>query len=338
MKAYQIISDIGPEGLQQVELPTPVAGAGEVLIQVRATSLNYRDHMIVSGQYGGTPALPLIPLSDGAGEVVEVGPGVTQWAVGDRVAGCFFQDWERGAYTRPVGGSALGGALDGMLAERVVLRENGLVAIPPHLSFAEAATLPCAALTAWQALVTLGRVAAGQTVLLLGTGGVSTFGLLIAKMNGARVIITSSSDEKLEQAKRLGADEGINYRSTPEWHREVRRLTDGAGADHILEIGGQDTFARSQQSLALHGRLSIIGGVSGFTGELSFIEILGRMATVQGIFVGSRDMFLAMNQAISLHRMKPPIDRVFPFDQTPEAYRHLASGGHFGKIVIAMDA
>lgn len=335
MKAYQIISNTGLEGLRQVELEKPAVGAGQVLLRVRATSLNYRDHMILSGHYGGPPDLPLIPLSDGAGEVMEVGAGVTQWRVGDRVAGCFFQDWERGNFTRQTGGSALGGALGGMLAEQVVLPENGLVAIPSHLSFEEAATLPCAALTAWQALVTLGQLAAGQTVLLLGTGGVSTFGLLFAKMSGARVIITSSSDAKLEQAKRLGADEGINYRSTPNWAQEVRRLTDGAGVDHVLEIGGQETFAQSLKSLATNGRLSIIGGVSGFTGDLSFIEVLGRMATLQGIFVGSREMFRAMNQAISLHRVRPPIDRVFRFEEAPEAYRHLARGRHFGKIVIA---
>jgi NADPH:quinone reductase-like Zn-dependent oxidoreductase len=335
VKAYQIISDTGPEGLRQVELENPAVGAGQVLLRVRATSLNYRDHMILSGHYGGPPDLPLIPLSDGAGEVMEVGAGVTQWRVGDRVAGCFFQAWESGNFTRQTGGSALGGALGGMLAEHVVLQENGLVAIPSHLSFEEAATLPCAALTAWQALVTLGQLAAGQTVLLLGTGGVSTFGLLFAKMSGARAIITSSSDAKLEQAKRLGADEGINYRSTPNWAKEVRRLTDGAGVDHVLEIGGQETFAQSLKSLATNGRLSIIGGVSGFTGDLSFIEVLGRMATLQGIFVGSREMFRAMNQAISLHRMTPPIDRVFRFEEASEAYRHLARGGHFGKIVIA---
>lgn len=322
--------------MKQVDLPEPKPKPGEVLVRVRATSLNYRDHMILSGNYRASPKLPLVPLSDGAGEVVAVGDGVTGWSAGDRVAGCFFQKWQSGAFTSQAGASALGGAIDGMLAETVALDADGLVAIPEHLSFEEAATLPCAALTAWHALVTLGKVSAGQTVLLLGTGGVSSFGLLIAKMNGARVIITSSSDEKLDRAKQLGADCGINYRQTPEWHQEVLRLTEGAGVDHALEVGGKDTFEKSLQSLGLYGRMSIIGGVSGFSGELAFGELLGRMATIQGIFVGSRAMFEAMNRALSLHQTKPAIDRVFSFDDAQQAYRHLESGSHFGKIVIAL--
>ncbi len=334
MQAYRIESDIGLEGLKRIELPDPAPGANEVLVRVRATSLNYRDLMVVSGNYSRGTKLPVIPLSDGAGEVIAVGEQVTRWKAGDRVAGCFFQDWETGPYRPDMAGSALGGARDGMLAEQVVLRENGLVAIPEHLSFAEAATLPCAALTAWHALVTLGRVSAGQTVLLLGTGGVSTFGVLFARMHGARVIITSSSDEKLERAKELGADFGINYRSTPDWEKEVLRLTDGAGVDHALEVGGKDTFPKTVQSLGTYGRASIIGGLSGFSGDLSFGDLLSRLGTIQGIFVGSHEMFRAMNRAIALHGTRPAIDRVFPFDEAAAAYRHLESGGHFGKIVV----
>lgn len=336
MKAYQIVSDTGLNGLKQVELPEPKPAAGEVLVRVRATSLNYRDHMIVEGVYGRGMRLPLIPLSDGAGEVVALGEGVTQWRKGDRVAGCFFQGWERGAYVPAAAKTALGGALDGMLAEYVVLSENGIVPIPSHLSFEEGATLPCAALTAWQALVTLGKVAAGETVLLLGTGGVSTFGLLFAKMNGAKVIITSSSDEKLERARSLGADVCINYRSTLNWEEKVLQETEGLGVNHVLEVGGKDTFPKAIKSLATYGRISIIGGVSGFSAELSFGELLARMGTIQGVFVGSKEMFQAMNRAIELHEMRPAIDRVFALEETVAAYRHLQSGSHFGKIVIQL--
>jgi NADPH:quinone reductase-like Zn-dependent oxidoreductase len=269
--------------------------------------------------------------------VVTVGEGVTKFKPGDRVAGCFFQGWEGGSFAKEVHGTALGGMLDGMLSEYVVLSENGLVATPPHLSFEEAATLPCAAVTAWHALVALGKLSAGQTVLLLGTGGVSIFGLLIAKMHGARVIITSSSDAKLKRAKQLGADFGINYRTTPDWDKEVRKLTEGVGVDHALEVGGKDSFPRTVRSLAIHGRVNIIGGVTGFSGELTFRELLGRVSTIQGISVGSREMFQAMNRAFALQGTKPTIDRVFPFDEAPDAYRHLESGAHFGKVVIAVE-
>lgn len=335
MKAYHIVSDTGIDGLKQVEIDKPTPGAGEVLIRVRMTSLNYRDRMILSGQYGASPDLPLIPLSDGAGEVAEVGSGVARWKKGDRVAGCFFQGWEKGTFTPEVAATALGGTHDGMLAEYVVLRENGLVEIPPHLSYEEAATLPCAGVTAWHALVTLGRVTADQTVLLLGTGGVSSFGLLFARMNGARVIMTSSSDEKLEKAKALGVDAGINYRTHPDWEQEVLRITDGEGVHHALEVGGQSTFPKTLQSLAIKGRMNIIGGVTGFTGELSYRELLARAATIEGIFVGSREMFSTMNRAITHHRMKPVIDRVFAFDEAIDAYRYFEGESHFGKIVIS---
>jgi NADPH:quinone reductase-like Zn-dependent oxidoreductase len=318
-----------------VDLPEPRPGAGQVLVRVRANSLNYRDLMVVKNQYGRI-SLPLVPLSDGAGEIVAVGDGVTKWKTGERVTGTFFQDWTHGAVQRSAAGSALGGAIDGMLSELVALSEDGVIAIPPHLSFEEAATLPCAALTAWHAVVTSGKISAADTVLLLGTGGVSVFALQFAKMHGARAIVTSSSDEKLARAKELGADLGINYRTTPEWDKEVFQLTEKAGVNHVVEVGGSGTFAKSLRSLALGGTISIIGGVSGFTTEAPLGDIIGRSALIRGIYVGSREMFEAMNRAITLHELKPVIDRVFPFAEAVEAYRYQESGAHFGKVVISI--
>lgn len=316
------------------DVPEPKPGPGQVLVRVRANALNYRDLMVADGRYGQAK-LPLVPLSDGAGEIAAAGEGVTRWKSGDRVAGTFFQGWFTGPFRREALNTALGGALNGMLAEYVVLSEEGVVAIPPHLSFAEAAALPCAGLTAWQALVVQGRVSAGETVLLLGTGGVSIFALQFAKLHGARVIITSSSDEKLARARALGADETINYRTIPEWETEVFRLTNKTGVDHVVEVGGNNTFPKSLRSLAPGGQVHVVGGVSGFTSDVPLREILGKMAVVRGIFVGNRDMFLAMNRALALSKIKPVIDRVFPFAEAADAYRYQQSGSHFGKVVIA---
>jgi NADPH:quinone reductase-like Zn-dependent oxidoreductase len=334
MKAYQLHGQSGPDSLQLVEIPEPKPGCGEVLVRVRANALNYRDLMIADGRYGKIKS-PLIPLSDGAGEIVAVGENVSRWKVGDRVAGSFFQGWLNGNFRREFAGTALGGAHSGMLAEFVVLSENGVVAIPPHLSFEEAATLPCAAVTAWHALVVRGKISADQTVLLLGTGGVSIAALQIAKMHGARVIITSSSDEKLARAKALGADETINYRFTLNWEETVFELTQKTGANHVVEVGGNGTFPKSLRSLAVGGQVHVVGGVSGFTSDVPLREILGKLATVNGIFVGSREMFESLNRAIALHKTKPVIDRVFPFADAVAAYRHLQSGSHFGKVVIS---
>ncbi|MEA3186997.1 MAG: hypothetical protein QOD99_827 [Chthoniobacter sp.] len=336
MRAWQLTAQTGADALKLNELDQPTPIANQVLVRVRATSLNYRDLMLASGSYGAPVSLPLIPLSDGAGEIVAAGEGVTQWKVGDRVAGTFFQKWLTGRVQREAFDSTLGGTVEGMLAEYVALSADGVIAIPPHMSFEEGATLPCAALTAWHALVTSGKVSADQTVLLLGTGGVSVFALQFAKMHGARVIITSSSDEKLARAKALGADETINYRATPDWENEVFRLTAKAGADHVIEVGGADTFPKSLRALALGGTISVIGGVSGFTSNVALAEILGKSALIRGIYVGSREMFEAMNSAISGHQLKPAIDRVFPFSEAPAAYRYQESGAHFGKIVIAV--
>ena len=336
MKAYQLSASTGDDALKINQLAEPKPAHGQVLVRVRATSLNYRDLMVASGRYGPGVPLPLIPLSDGAGEIVAVGAGVTQWKVGDRVAGTFFQGWQSGPVRREVFETALGGSINGMLAEYVALSADGVIAIPAHLSFEEAATLPCAALTAWQALVTQGKVSAGQTVVVLGTGGVSIFALQFAKMHGARVIITSSSDAKLERARALGADETINYRTTPDWEKEVFRLTEKAGADHVVEVGGTDTFPRSLRAVAMGGTVSVIGGMSGFTSEVALRDILGKSALIRGIFVGNHDMFTAMNRAISLHHLKPVIDRVFSFAEAPAAYRYQESGAHFGKVVITV--
>jgi len=335
MQAWQLMASTGVDALKFNSLADPQPAPGQVVVRVRAAALNYRDQMVATGRYGPGVPLPLIPLSDGAGEITAVGEGVTSWRVGDRVCGTFFQNWHSGPIRKEMFATALGGSINGMLAESVALSAEGVIAMPPHMSFAEAATLPCAALTAWHALVTDGKVSAGQTVLVLGTGGVSIFALQFAKMHGARVIITSSSDAKLDRARALGADETINYRTTPEWDKEVFRLTDKAGADHIIEVGGTDTFPKSLRAAAMGGTVSVIGGVSGFTSDVALRDILGKSLLVRGIFVGNRDMFAAMNRALTQHQLRPVIDRTFPFADAPAAYRHQESGGHFGKVVIA---
>lgn len=334
MKAYQIQTPDGIDGLKIVDLPEPKPGAGQILIRVRATSLNYRDTAVVSGRYPGQN-LPVIPLSDGAGDVVAIGENVTRVKVGDRVAGIFFQDWISGKLTREKIKSAMGGAIDGMLAEYVVLDGEGVVVLPEHLSYEEGASLPCAALTAWQALVTRGGLAAGETVLLLGTGGVSIFALQFAKILGAKIIITSSSDAKLERAKAMGAHETINYKTYPDWQEKVWELTQKEGVDQIIEVGGAGTLEKSLRSVRVGGRVSSIG-VLGGAGDVNYTQILMKSIDIQGIYVGSREMFEAMNQAIALHQIQPVIDRVFPFSEAPEAYRYLQSGSHFGKVIVQL--
>ena len=286
----------------------------------------------------GTYRMPvrenLIPLSDGAGEVLEIGPGVTRVKVGDRVAGCFFQRWTAGEAPADVHASALGGGIDGMLAEYAVLEEDGIVKIPGHLSLEESATLPCAGVTAWNAIVEHAKLVAGQMVLLQGTGGVSIFGLQLARTMGIEVIITSSSDEKLVRAKALGANHGINYKTTPDWEKAALGFTGGRGVDHVVEVGGAATLARSFGAIRVGGKISMIGGLSGPATELNPGLIFARRANVQGISVGSMQMFEAMTRAIAANGIKPVLDKVFPFGEAPAAYRHMASGAHFGKIVI----
>ncbi len=334
MKAYQIKNTGSLDGLARVDLPDPTPGPGQVLIRVHAASLNYRDLMIVLGSYGGTTPPDRIPLSDGAGQVVEVGAGVSRVKVGDRVAGIFFQTWLDRGIQAEYHASALGGAVDGMLAEYVVLSEDGVIKLPDSLTYEEGASLPCAAVTAWNGLVEQGRLTAGETVLLQGTGGVSMFALQIAKMHGARTIITSSSDEKLARAKALGAGEGVNYKTTPDWDKVVWGLTGKRGVDHIVEVGGPGTLTKSFQAARHGGHIAQIGVLSDVEALVSPMPILGKSLRVSGIYVGSRAMFERLLSALIVGQVRPVIDRVFAFDEARAAYAHLQSGAHFGKIVI----
>jgi NADPH:quinone reductase-like Zn-dependent oxidoreductase len=334
MKAYVIRKGTTTlEGLQQIERPTPQPGPREILIRIRATSLNFREHLILTGHYVGGPVdHDTIPMCDGAGEVVAVGPGVTRFKVGDRVTSTFFQCWIDGPPDGHI--PALGSPLDGTLAEYVVLQEDGAVAIPQNLSFEEAATLPCAAVTAWNALMVAGRqVKPGETVLSLGTGGVSIFALQFARAAGAHVIVTSSSDEKIQRARTLGAAQGINYKRYPDWEKKVLELTGGRGVDYIIETGGIGTLARSYEAVAYGGKIALIGVLAG-PGEANPVVMMLKGATMNGIYVGSRAMQEQMNRAMEVNQIKPVIDKVFPFDKAPDAWRTLASGAFFGKIVI----
>ena len=335
MKTYIIPKPAGIDSLSLVERPDPTPGPRQVLVRVKATSLNYRDLLTVEAQYARVAPKPdLVPLSDGAGEVVAVGPGVSRLKVGDRVAGCFMQKWIGGAIDETAQGSAMGGALDGMLTELAVLEEDGAVKLPEALSFEEGATLPCAAVTAWHALVEIGNLKAGDTVLVQGSGGVSIFALQFAKMFGARVIATSSSAAKAERLKQMGAEAVIDYKATPDWDKEAMRLTANRGADIIVEVGGAGTLPRSFGAARLGGKIAVIGLLTGLA-QVDPMPILRRNLRVQGLYVGSKQMFEAMNRAIEAGGLKPVIDKVFPFAEAKEAYRHLKSQRHFGKIVIS---
>ena len=336
MRAFEIRESFGLDHLVLAERPDPRPGFGQVAVRVRAVSLNFRDLLMVEGKYNPKQPLPLIPCSDGAGEVVAVGDGVTRVRTGDRVCGILAQRWIAGEPTREKVRSTLGGPLDGMLAEQVVLDQEGVVTVPPHLSDEEASTLPCAAVTAWSALVTEGEIKAGDTVLVQGTGGVSIFALQIARLLGARVIVTSSQEEKLERARELGASDGINYRDTPDWGAKVKALTGGVGVDHVVEVGGAGTLQQSLQAVRIGGRISLIGVLSGNATQVNLNSILMQKVRVQGILVGHRESFEAMNRAITLSGLRPVIDRVFPFEEAPAAFEHMAAGRHFGKIVVRL--
>ncbi|GAB3583624.1 zinc-dependent alcohol dehydrogenase family protein [Hymenobacter daeguensis] len=336
MKKYELLPSAGsesPTGWQLTEADVPQPGPGQVLVRVRAVSLNYRDLGVAQSP---NRLKPVIPCSDGAGEVAAVGAGVTRVQAGDRVAGIFFQTWLAGPLVAEVHAQALGGSADGMLAEYVVLSEQGLVKLPDYLTYEEAACLPCAGVTAWNSLFEQGHLQPGQTVLLQGTGGVSILSMQLAKAAGARVIITSSSDEKLARARELGADETINYRTTPDWEQEVQRLTNGLGADHVVEVGGAGTLEKSLGATRASGHIAFVGVLTGVAAPIATHLLLTKSLRLTGIYVGSRDMFERYLQALTQTRLRPVIDRVFAFEEAPAALQHLKSGAHFGKIVVRL--
>jgi NADPH:quinone reductase-like Zn-dependent oxidoreductase len=327
----------GFAGLRLIDVPSPEPGPGEVKIAVKACSTNYRDFGVAAGKYFSGPVkVDTVPLSDGAGEIVAVGPGVKDWNIGDRVAGIFFQRWQDGPFVAQVLRSDLGGPVQGMLAEEVVLPADGIVRIPSHLSFEEAATLPCAAVTAWNALFEIARLKPGETVLTLGTGGVSIFALQFAAAAGLNVIATSSSDEKMRRACELGAAHAINYRTTPDWDAEVLKVTGGAGVDAVVEVGGAGTLPKSLNAVRPGGTVALIGVLDQPGGAISPVPLIAKAVTLAGVYVGSRAMFVAMNRFMESARLHPIIDKVFPFEKALDAYAHQRSGSHLGKVVISL--
>jgi NADPH:quinone reductase-like Zn-dependent oxidoreductase len=335
MRVFQIQDDWGMEHLKLATRPEPGPGAGQVLMRMKAAALNYRDLLVPNRGYGSfTGNLPLIPLSDGVGDVVEVGAGVTRVKVGDRACPCFQQGWIAGEPDLERITRTMGGPVDGTMADLVCLPEHGVVKVPQYLSDIEAATLPCAALTAWSALVTNDRLPPGSRVLVQGTGGVALFAVQIAKLLRAHVTVISSSDEKIARAKSLGADAAINYRTTPEWAKASREITGGRGFDHIVELGGEQTLPQSLRCIRPGGTLSMIGVVSGGTAALQLGLVVTRHVRLQGVTVGHRDGFEAMLRALEQHELKPVVDRVFAFEELKEAMAYLKSGAHFGKVCI----
>ncbi len=332
MRAYEI-NEFGIENLTLTERDEPKPQANEVLVKFHAASLNYRDLMMVKGFYNPKLKMPLVPLSDGAGEVVSVGEAVTKWKIGDRVCPIFMQGWLDGEIEVSKARTALGGDLDGCLREFGAFDENGLVRIPDHLSFEEAATLPCAAVTAYNALFCSGSLKSDNTVLLQGTGGVSIFALQFASVYGARTIITSSSDEKLNRAKELGANDLINYKEREDWDKAVLDLTSRNGVDMVVEVGGAGTLQRSVNAVKMGGHVAVIGVLSG-KGDFNPTAVLMKAVTLQGIFVGSRQMFEQMNLMICNHTLQPVIDKTFAFEEAKDALKYTESASHFGKIVI----
>ncbi|MBN8226497.1 NAD(P)-dependent alcohol dehydrogenase [Corallococcus macrosporus] len=335
MQAYELQHTTGSSSWTLVEKPQPQPGPGQALVRIHAVSLNYRDLIITRGTYPGLK-LPLIPCSDGAGQVVAVGHGVTRVKPGDRVAPTFFQTWTDGERTPERVAHALGGSVPGVLSEYVCLDAEGLALLPDWLSYEEGATLPCAAVTAWNALVPQGGLKAGQTVLAQGTGGVSIFALQFARLLGARVIITSSQDDKLQRAKALGAEGLINYRQTQDWEQAVLTLTGGQGVDHVLEVGGAGTLPRSVAATKAGGHIALIGLLTGAPGKPDTSATGSKHLRVVSTYVGSREMFEDMLKAMSREKTRPVIDRVFPFAQARESLQYMESGGHFGKIVITV--
>jgi NADPH:quinone reductase-like Zn-dependent oxidoreductase len=332
MRVFEI-QQFGIENLKLVERDKPKPGPHEVLVRLSAASLNYRDLMVAEGQYNPRLALPMVPLSDGVGIVESAGPQVTRVKIGDRVAGAFMQTWIDGGPDREKAASALGGSIDGVLSEFRIFHEQGLVKVPAHLSDEEAATLPCTGVTAWHALFEAETAKAGDTVLIQGTGGVAMFALQFAKAAGLRPIVISSSDQKLERARQLGAAEGINYSEEPDWGRAVAKLVPG-GVDYVIELGGAKTVPHSLNAVRIGGMIAMIGALSGAEASVSPVPILMRSIRVQGIYVGSRVMFERMNRALVLHKIKPIVDRVFPWLDVKAAMKYMQEQKHVGKVCL----
>lgn len=338
MKRFIVETADGIEGLRMQDIGEPSVGTNDVKIRMCAASLNYRDLGVVSGGYLRNDTRPVVPLSDGAGVVAEVGAEVTQWKAGDRVSPNFVRDWISGGPTDSVLRTSLGGGVDGVLSELVVLPDQSIVAIPDQMTFQQAATIPCAAVTAWQALFHHGNLKQGETVLLLGTGGVSIFALQMAKASGATVIITSSSDEKLARAQSMGADHVVNYRNAPEWHKEVRQLTDGRGVDHVVEVGGPGTLERSLKSATVGGQVHLIGVLDSPAAKISPMLSVFNLIRINGIYVGSRTMHEQTLRQMTQGGIEPVIDKTFSFAESQDAYRYFAGQQHFGKVVVDFDA
>ncbi|HYO80127.1 MAG TPA: NAD(P)-dependent alcohol dehydrogenase [Bryobacteraceae bacterium] len=333
MKAWQI-AEFGIDQLQHMDCPDPEPGPGQVLVRMKAWSLNYRDLMVVRGEYNPKLRRPIVPLSDGAGEVVACGSDVTRVAPGDRVAGAFMQKWIDHEPDEAALRSALGGSIDGVAAEYVVFDESGLVRLPEYLTYEEAATLPCAGVTAWHALVTEGQVGACEWVLTQGSGGVSVFALQFAALMDARVVATSSRPEKLERLRAMGAEAGVDYKTTPDWDKAAREITGGSGVDHVVEVGGSGTLTRSMRAVRPGGKIHVIG-VLGGNDEIAFVPLLMRNLRLQGILVGSRAMFEEMLGVMDAHEVRPVVDRTFSFGELPQALHAMAEAQHFGKIVLS---
>jgi NADPH:quinone reductase-like Zn-dependent oxidoreductase len=336
MKLHELRA-FGLENLIAAERSEPEPQPHEVVVRLRAASLNFRDLLLVRGHYNPKLKFPRVPLSDGAGEVVKVGAAVTNWKQGDRVVIPFMPDWIEGPPSPAKSATALGGDVDGLLREFAAIRADALLPIPAHLTFEEAAALPCAGVTAWNGLFVSGHLRPGQTLLLQGTGGVSLFGLQFGLAAGATVILTSSDDAKLERARALGAHHTINYIAQPDWDKKVLEITGGRGVDLTLEVGGSDTLAPTLRATRVGGEVSVIGVLTGIESKFNLGPVLHRSLTLHGIYVGSRDMFAQMNQAIARQRIRPIVDQVFSFNDAVAAFRHLESGRHFGKVVIRID-
>jgi NADPH:quinone reductase-like Zn-dependent oxidoreductase len=337
LKTWEITSADGIDALELNQRPTPEPGPGQVRVRVGASAINYRDLSTIRDPEARNLPYPTVPNSDCAGTVVAIGDGVTRVNEGDRVMGCFFQNWQSGEISPAAMASALGGAIDGVLAEEVLLNEAAVVPVPDHLSIEEAATLPCAALTAWHALTAEICVRLGETVLLLGTGGVSVFAQQFCNVLGAKTIVTSSSDEKLARIRDLGAGQTINYATDPDWEQNVLDMTDGLGVDRVVEVGGPGTLQKSIAAVRAGGRIQLIGVLTDPGAKIAPIDIMRKSITVKGIYVGPVQMFSDLAECVADHQLHPVIDQVFDFEDAPVAYHAMAEAGHFGKIVIRVE-